>query len=110
MALIVKNFELPDGQILEEAYLRINMISTSKIDYEKLEPVPDSEDLLTTWLTRIETRANCYVHGDKVARKHQVAPLHWFGFEFDYDLSEWQNIYEQAYKKLLEIYPEGEPD
>lgn len=110
MALIVKNFELPDGQILEEAYLKVNTITTSKTDYEFLEPIGDTEDLRVTWVPKLETKVNCYVWADKIARQHQVAPLHWFGFDIDYDLTEWSNIYEQAYSKLKKIYPEGTPD
>lgn len=110
MALIIKNFELPDKFVLSEAYLRVNAITTSKIDYEFLKPMGNSEDLIVEWLSRFETKVVIYIHGDKVARKNQVAPLHWFQFDLDYDLSEHSNIYEQAYKKLKVLYPEGEDD
>ena len=110
MAVIVKNYELPDGLLLEEAYLKVNQITTSLIDYEFLQPIEGTEDLLTTWLTRLETKVSIYVFSDKTARKNQVAPLHWFQFEIDYDLSEHSNIYEQAYAKLRKIFPEGISD
>lgn len=110
MALIVKNFELPDKFILEEAYLRISNVSISKVDYEFYKPVPDTDDVVVEWLSRFETKVTIYIHGDKVARKNQVAPAHWFQFDLDYNLSEHSNIYEQAYAKLKTIYPEGEDD
>ena len=53
MALTIKNYELPDGSILEEAYVRVQTVQTTNADYEYLEPIPDSEDLITKWLTRI---------------------------------------------------------
>ncbi len=110
MALIVKNYELPDGLLLDEAYLRVNSITTSAIDYEFLQPIEGSEDLLTTWISKLETKVSIYVFSDKIARKNQVAPLHWFQFEIDYNLSEHSNIYEQAYAKLRKIFPEGTSD
>lgn len=109
MALIVKDLELPDGQILEEAYLKVQSINTANVDYEFLEPISENESKVS-WLTRIETRATIFVYADKLAREHRVPALHWFSYEIEYNLSEWQNIYEQAYFKLKEIYPEGEDD
>ncbi len=108
MALTVKNFELPDGLILENAYLKINAITTAKNDYEFLEPLHDSEDLKISWVSRLETKVNVYVFADDIARRNQVAPLDWFQFDLDYNLRSSSNIYEQAYQKLNTIYPEGE--
>lgn len=109
MALRVKNLELPDGQILENAYLRIQNIFTENKDYEFLESVSEIESKVS-WVTRIESKVVVFVWADEIARQHRVPAMHWFGFEFEYNLSEWQNIYEQAYLKLKEIYPEGEDD
>lgn len=111
MALKVKNLELPDKSILDEAYLRIQNIHTSNVDYEFLKPSDiEGFELETSWKNRIETKVTVFVWADEIARKNRVPALHWFIFEMDYDLSEWTNIYEQAYYKLKEIYPEGEDD
>ena len=107
MAFIIKNFELPDKQILENAYLRVQSINTSNVDYEFLENISETEQKVS-WLTRLETKVTIFVWADKIAREHRVPALHWFQFDLDYDLSQWTNIYEQAYYKLKEIYPEGE--
>ncbi len=109
MALKVKNFELPDKTILEEAYLRISVITTANVDYDYLEPLLDSEDVITRWTTRLENRANVFVYGDEIARQNRVSPLNWFEFRFDFDLADNGNIYEQAYEHLkYNIYPESE--
>ena len=112
MALRVKNFELPDGTVLENAYLRIQNIKTENKDYEYFEKVegnPEIDEILR-WVTRIENEATVYVWADKIARKNRAYVLNWFKFGFEYNLSAWTNIYEQAYSKLKEIYPEGEDD
>ncbi len=108
MALTIKNYELPDGSILEEAYIRVQTVQTTNADYEYLEPIPDSEDLITKWLTRIESQATVYVYADKPARDNRVSPLFWFQIPIHYNLSEWTNVFEQAYSKLRELYPTAE--
>ena len=107
MALKVKNFELPDGLILEEAYLRIQSISTANIDYEFFEMISETEEKLS-WTTRMETTATVFIWPDEIARQNRAIAVHWFTFQLDYNLSTLDNIYEQAYMKLNEIYPEGE--
>ena len=108
MAVKIKDFELPDKSILEEAYLRVAVVTTANTDYEYLEPMLDSNDLITMWTTRLENKANVFVYGDEIARKNRVNPVNWFEFIFDLDLKSDLNSYEQAYKKLKEIYPESE--
>lgn len=108
MALTIKNFELPDKTILNDAYLRIATINTAFTDYEHFEPLLDSNDVILSWVKRLESKAHVFVHGDEIARQNRVSPINWFEFKFDLDLTSNQNIYEQAYQKLKEIYPEGE--
>lgn len=109
MALKLKNYELPDETILEEAYLKVQNIHTAIVEYEHLKPSEvEGFDLETTWIKELESKANIFVYGDEVARKNGVAAVHWFPIEFNYDLSEWKNIYEQAYAKLKSLYPESE--
>jgi len=108
MAVMIKDFELPDKSVLGEGYLRIAVVTTANVDYEYLEPMLDSNDLITMWTTRLENKANVFVYGDEIARKNRVSPVNWFEFTFDFDLKSEFNIYEQAYKKLKEIYPESE--
>lgn len=108
MAVKIKDFELPDKSILEEAYLRIAVATSANVDYEYLEPMLDSNDLITMWTTRLESKANVFVYGDEIARKNRVSPVNWFEFIFDLDLKSNLSIYDQAYNKLKEIYPESE--
>lgn len=108
MALKIKNFELPDESILEEAYLRIASLTSTNVDYEHYEPLLDSDDVILRWTSRLENKANVFVYGDEIARQNRVSPVNWFEFKFDLDLTSAQNIYEQAYQKLKQIYPEGE--
>lgn len=108
MALKIENFQLSDGMILNSAYLKVHNINTNKIDYEKLEPIDGTDDLLTTWISKIETSVLVYVYADDVARKNQVSPMQWFEFNLDYDLNSNKNIFKQTYERLKHIYPEGE--
>lgn len=109
MAIKLKNYELPDGTILDEAYLRVQNITTAIVDYEHLKPSEvDGFDLETEFIKKIESTANIFVFADKVARNNGVAAIHWFPIEFDYNLSEWSNIYEQVYESLKKLFPESE--
>lgn len=109
MALILKNYELPDGTILDEAYLRVQNVTTAIVDYEHLKPSEvQGFDLETEFVKKIETKANIFVFADKVARDNGVAAIHWFPIDFDYQLSTWSNIYEQTYYALKEIHSESE--
>lgn len=108
MALKIKDFELPDETVLEEAYLRISSINTALVDYEFYETVQGSDDIILKWKTGFESKANVYVYADEVARNHRVSPINWFEFRFDLELDSNQNIYQQAYNRLKQIYPEGE--
>jgi hypothetical protein len=109
MALKLKNYELPDGTILDEAYLRVQNITTAIVDYEHLKPSEvEGFDLETEFIKKIETNANIFVFADKVARDNGVAAIHWFPINFDYQLSVYANIYEQAYCALKEIHSESE--
>lgn len=104
MALKIKNFELPDGFILEEAYLKVQNILIQNIDIEQLETVTDSDDLITTWHTQIQSKANVYVFADHEARKNRVPPMEWFDIEFKLT----ENPFIDAYNKIKEIYPIAE--
>lgn len=105
MSLKVKGFELPDKTILDDAYLRVTSVNVSNVDYEYLETIEGSDNLLTRWLTRFETKAICYVYGDEQARSNRVSPVSWFEFTFDFES---ENIFKSAYLKLKKIYPESE--
>lgn len=107
MALKIKNFTLPDGLVLDEAYVRVHSIVLSNIDYEYLEPIPDSDDLITKWVTRLELRGNVYVYGDKVARDNRVSPMNWFDFVFQPEGSE-VDAFKTAYEYVKELYPTAE--
>lgn len=106
MGLKVKNFELPDETILEEAYLKVQSISSVSADYEYFENLPDGSQKLQ-WVKKIESTALIYVYPDEGARDNRAQVIHWFQIEFKYELAEWSNIYEQAYNKLKILYPEG---
>jgi hypothetical protein len=108
MALLVKNLEAPDGSIFPEAYVRVQSISVANVDYEYLEPIPDSDDLITKWITKVEASSTLYVYADAIARNNRVTPVHWFSVEFSYDKSIWENVFEQVYKRVKTIYPEAE--
>tara|TARA_R110000868_G_scaffold320909_4_gene581924 strand:+ start:7214 stop:7543 length:330 start_codon:yes stop_codon:yes gene_type:complete len=107
MGLKVKNFQLPDETFLEEAYLKVQNIGSVCSDYEFLENLPDGNQKVS-WLKKIESTALIYVWSDEGARENRAQVQHWFQIEFNYDLSEWTNIYEQAYNKLKILFPEGE--
>lgn len=109
MAVVVKNLELPDSTILADGYLRVQSINIAHTDKEHLVPISETE-LMATWTTQVEAKANIFIWADKVARSNRAQVQHWFTFEFDYDLSVHANIFEQAYAKLKEIYPEGVDD
>lgn len=112
MAYKIKNYELPDKTILEEAYLRVQNVIIQNKDYEHFKVVDDptrpdiAEEL--EWLTRIEARANVFVWADEFARKNRAYTVHWFEMEVDYNLSTHENVFEQAYRTLNKIFPEGE--
>lgn len=112
MALIVKNYVLPDETILEEAYLKVQRIQCSLADYEFFETVNDPNrpdvDQELKWIKREENFATIYVYADKLARDNRVPPMHWFPINFHYDLSVYENVYEQVYNQLEEKYPDSE--
>ena len=100
MALQTK-LELPDGQIFETAYIRIQKIQTANLDYEffvKSDKEGVEEEL--RWITNLENIATVFVWADDVARKNRAHVVHWFTFNFDYELELSDNIYTQAYHRL----------
>lgn len=112
MALIVKNYVLPDETILEEAYLKVWKIQTALTDHEFFENVndplrPDIDQELK-WITRQENNATIYIWPDKGARDNRAPVVHWFPFNFQYDLSVYENIYEQVYAALEKKFPNSE--
>lgn len=112
MGLIVKNFELPDGTLLDEVYMKVQKINSVSADFEFFENIndptrPDVEQELK-WIKRLENIASIYVWPDILARENRAQVIHWFTINFEYDLSAYENIYEQAYKRLKFIYPNSE--
>jgi len=110
MGLIVKNFELPDHTILDDAYLKIESVKISNRDYEFFENIAGTDDQILKWITKITSEATAIIWSDKEARSNRAYSLNWFSFSFEYDLSIHENVYEQAYRKLKQIYPEGVDD
>lgn len=112
MAQKVKNYELTDGTLLEEAYLKVQTIGISNTDYEFFENNPNWEndgiEQILKWVKRTESHATVFVWGDEVARKNNAIPLHWFKIDFNYDLSAHENVFEQAYKKLNILFPNSQ--
>ncbi len=92
------NYTLPNGDIIENAYLRVQKIITSNQDFEFLKP-SDKENVEseTEWITRFESEAVIYVWTDKMARDYRVTPIHWFNLKFDFDKASERNIYQQVY-------------
>lgn len=107
MALKVKNFELSDGTIFENAYVRVQTVATANVDHEFIENLPDGNQIVR-WKTKSQSSANIYVWPDAGARENRAVVQHWFKIDFEYDMSEWTNIYEQAYNKLKTLFPECE--
>lgn len=105
MAFLVKNYELPSGQVLEEAYLRVQSFNTVNSDYEYFENEGDNQ--VIKWKTKLDSKATIFVWASELARKNRATAIHWFQIDLDYKLSEWSNVFEQSYKKLNEIFPEG---
>lgn len=102
MALKV-NFEL-DDVIYDDCYLRIHKIRTVMVDYEYFETVndplhPEIAERLA-WKIRLESSATAYVYANKAIRDNRAQPLKWFSFDFDYELENPRNIYQQAYDAL----------
>jgi hypothetical protein len=97
------DFEL-DGVVHRDCYIRIHKIRTQQTDYEYFEDVNDSEtpDIhqRLQWAIRLETFATVYVWADKASRDNRAQPIHYFTFDYDYDLSSPRNIYQQAYDSL----------
>lgn len=107
MALKIKNFTLPDGVVLEEAYLRVQTTVINNIDYDFLQPIDGTEDFKLEWLTRFEFRANVNVYGDEVARRNLVPPMTWFDINFKLDKVD-VHPFTVAYNYVKEMYPEAE--
>jgi hypothetical protein len=109
MAIKVKNYELPNGQILQDAYLRVQSVYVENKDYEFFKKsTQEGIDEELTWITRLETKASVFVWADELARKNRAIASHWFTIEIDYQLSENENVFEQAYRKLNKIFQNSE--
>lgn len=108
MALKIAEYIMPDKSVVNDAYVRVKNITTENNDYEKLEPIEGTNDLLETWHTRMETRANVFVYADEGCRRNQVSPIHWYSVEFDYDPESLNNIYQQAYLAVSKKFAQFE--
>lgn len=109
MALKVKGYELPNGDILPEAYLRVQNIIVENRDYEYFDSSnkPDVE-LELKWITRIEVKATVFVWADEIARQNRAIAMQGFVVETTYNLSEYANIFEQIYQTLAVKFPNSE--
>ena len=91
-----------------EAYVRVQKINTVNAEYEYFKNIddPNRPDVSqeVAWERRIETTAVAYVWADEAARQNRAQVIDWFTFEFDYDLNDLDNIYQQAYAKIREIF------
>jgi hypothetical protein len=95
-----------------EAYLKVQKVQSANPDYEFFEVVNDPEhpDIAErlSWINRLESNATVYVWADEIARKNRANPIHWFSFEFNYDLQSLDNIYQQVYAKLHQLFKDSE--
>lgn len=109
MALKIKNYELPSGELLDEAYLRVQNVLVENKDYEFFEKSdkPDVE-LELKWITKVECRATVFVWADSMARQYRATALQGFTIEFNYELSQHTNVFEQAYAELSKRYSDIE--
>lgn len=113
MAITGQFTDREDDYVYENAYYRISKVSSAIVDFEVFEKVdnPDkpkiSEEL--KWISRVESSAKVFVWADAVARNNHARSVHWFSFDFQYDLNSQDNIYTQAYNALYKsgIIPEG---
>lgn len=91
-----------------EAYIRVQKIQTVNAEYEHLKSVnnPEEPDVaqVVDWEKRIETSVTAFVWSDELARKNRAQVIDWFSFEFEYDLDDLDNIYQQAYKHIQKIF------
>lgn len=99
-----------DGRIDEypEAYIRVQKINTTNAEYEHLKSANNPEEpniyQIVDWEKRIETSVTAFVWADELARKNRAQVIDWFSFEFEYDLDDLDNIYQQAYKHIQKIF------
>lgn len=107
MALKVNDYVMPDETTVPEAYLRVRNILIENNDYEFLEPIPDTDDLKVSWLTKLDCKATIYVYADEGCRRNQVPPIHWFTLDFFIDKQNIDNPFEWAYLALREKFPRG---
>lgn len=112
---IITDYTIQRGDDIENypsAYLRIQKIQTTNAEYEYFKNVddPNRPDVAQEidWTKRIETQATCFIWADALARKNRAQSIDWFVFEFDYDLNSLDNIYQQGYAKLREIFTNSE--
>lgn len=93
-------------EVFENAYLKIQKISMSNIDYETYthSDEPNIESIVT-WSKRIETNVIVYVWSDAEARKNLARIVSHFSFDFDFDVESSDNIFTQIYKYLYEKFP-----
>jgi hypothetical protein len=103
MALQIKVYTLPNGDILNDVYLKIQKIISTSEDYEFLENVDESEHIKVTWLPKQKNELVAYIWADEIARRNQAAILHFLTGEFEYDMNSVYNIYEQAYQQINKI-------
>lgn len=102
MALI-HNYEA-NGEVYNNAYVRIVKVRSANVDYEMFVNVddPDRPDIAQelTWVTRIESSATAFVWPDKISRDNRAMTVAWFDFDFVFDLNSDRNIFQQAYDSL----------
>lgn len=94
------------------AYIKIIKVVTSNEEFEFFKNVDDPErpDIAQEidWIRKIESIAIAYVWSDEGARKNRAQVIDWFEFKFEYDLDSLDNVFQQAYSKLHEIFENSE--
>ena len=103
MALRLQTYKLPDGEILNNVYLKIQKVISTLEDYELLESVQDSDDLKVSWIPKLKTELVAYIWADEFARRNQAPIVHFLSGEFTYDMNSVYNIFEQAYQQINKI-------
>lgn len=107
MALKIKEFQLPNGEIIENGYFRVQKIISANIDYEFFDKEQDEFEVMK-WEVRNESTATFFIWPDETARQHRAQVIHWFTLNFVFNFESNENIYNQAYNALAKHYPSAE--
>ena len=98
---IKANLEAND-QIYPSAYYKISKLILATADIESF--VPDKDGNLVLSYEKIhEDFAHVVVYLDEESRRKNVFPVKTFAIEFNYDINNTNNAYQQAYDALKNV-------